>query len=413
MRDGWDPNIAAQGFRPSAQFLARHGAILGHAPVTGAAPAAPGAPPTAGAVPAAPGAGAAVPGAPTAPGAAADPAGTNPMANPRVQALFGVLSNSYSTPAQKQMANYLLQQTLSGKQYDHVSAADGSIWRINKVDPNDRQMLLPGKPAEPKEYSPGKMLADPNAPGGFRAVPGEDPQAAQMKQQKDIADRQAAAEFRKEFQALPSYKTYAQSVSPYRSMVDAYPRDTKAADLNLIYGLGKIMDPNSVVREGELQLAQDTGDAGTKLKALYASVFGGPRLTPRQRYELLAEANSRVMAAKQAFDTDTAAYGPIITNSGLDPKNVLVGFGDLPGMPEAPAADAADPAATPPPPASGSGTGGRAVETTPPPPKKLQAIPAPMVPQLRTKLQAMPSPEAKAAFIQELQRQGCDTGGLE
>lgn len=58
---------------------------------------------------------------------------------------------------------------------------------------------------------------------------------------------------RKEIQQLPSYKNLSQALPIYRSMAETAGRNSKASDLNLVYGLGKIMDPTSVVREGHGQ----------------------------------------------------------------------------------------------------------------------------------------------------------------
>ncbi len=96
------------------------------------------------------------------------------------------------------------------------------------------------------------------------APPGVDPKVWRETQSKVYSENEAPASrdvttnLRKEVQGLPSYKNFAQAAPIYRGMTEAAGRDTKAADLNLVYGLGKIMDPTSVVREGEIVMANDT-----------------------------------------------------------------------------------------------------------------------------------------------------------
>lgn len=62
------------------------------------------------------------------------------------------------------------------------------------------------------------------------------------------ADPKTTAQLRQEIQGLPSYKNLAQAAPVYQSMVDAAGRDNRASDVNLIYGMAKIMDPGSVER---------------------------------------------------------------------------------------------------------------------------------------------------------------------
>lgn len=120
-----------------------------------------------------------------------------------------------------------------------------------------------GKPDEPYNLSPGQTRFDAS---GNPIV--------------SVPDRSKALEqsgsIRKEIHTLPSYKNYSQALPVYQGMVETADRDSKASDLNLIYGLGKIMDPGSVVREGELRLAQDTQGVADKLIGMYNSVTGAP-----------------------------------------------------------------------------------------------------------------------------------------
>ncbi len=62
------------------------------------------------------------------------------------------------------------------------------------------------------------------------------------------------------------------------SAKEAVERPTRAADLNLIYALGKIMDPNSVVREGEMVMARGTGTVQDMISGLLGQLNGGQTL---------------------------------------------------------------------------------------------------------------------------------------
>jgi len=97
---------------------------------------------------------------------------------------------------------------------------------------------------------------------------------------------------RKEYTSEPVVKQYREVVPIIESVQDAVNRPTRAADLNLIYALGKIMDPNSVVREGEMVMARGTGTVIARSTACWAS-WTAAMLKPETRQKLVAEMMSR------------------------------------------------------------------------------------------------------------------------
>ena len=133
---------------------------------------------------------------------------------------------------------------------------------------------------------------------------------------------------RKEVQSLPSYKNLAQALPIYRSMFETAGRDTKASDLNLVYGLGKIMDPTSVVREGEMVMDSNTSALPDWVQGANNSVNGGSKLTPETRQALMREAFGRVKGYDQAFNSDAEMYRGIVARNRLNPLDVIPNFGE-------------------------------------------------------------------------------------
>ncbi len=133
---------------------------------------------------------------------------------------------------------------------------------------------------------------------------------------------------RKEVQSLPSYKNLAQALPIYRSMFETAGRDTKASDLNLVYGLGKIMDPTSVVREGEMVMVSNTSALPDWVQGAINSVNGGSKLTPETRQALMREAFGRVKGYNQAFNSDAEMYRGIVARNRLNPADVIPDFGE-------------------------------------------------------------------------------------
>lgn len=131
---------------------------------------------------------------------------------------------------------------------------------------------------------------------------------------------------RKEIQQLPSYKNLAQAGPIYSSMLDTAGRNSKASDLNLVYGLGKIMDPTSVVREGEMVMVKNTASLPDWLVGSINALNGGQQLTPDTRKAILAEAYSRMQGYQNAFGADAEQYRGIAERNQINVADVIPTF---------------------------------------------------------------------------------------
>lgn len=128
---------------------------------------------------------------------------------------------------------------------------------------------------------------------------------------------------RKEIQQLPSYKNLAQAAPIYKAMAETAGRNSKASDLNLVYGLGKIMDPNSVVREGEMVMVKNTASLPDWLQGAIASLNGGAALTPETRQAIMTEAYGRVKGYNDEFQQNMGQYQGIVQRNGINPADVI------------------------------------------------------------------------------------------
>jgi hypothetical protein len=147
-------------------------------------------------------------------------------------------------------------------------------------------------------------------------------------------------ELRKEVQGLPSYKNVTTAAPVYNSMVEAVGRDNRASDVNMIYGMAKLMDPGSVVREGEMTIAQAVATLPQQLQATVMSQLSGSgRLSPEVRTAIMGEAHSRMNAYHQMFKTDAKMYRGILERQKMNPADVLPQLGpfDKVALPASPA----------------------------------------------------------------------------
>lgn len=157
---------------------------------------------------------------------------------------------------------------------------------------------------------------------------GQDMTDLRAKQQNEINAGKTVFErtnsLRNDFAALPEVKSWNVIQPLLVSARDAAKDTTGGSDLNLIYAMGKVMDPGSVVREGELQLAGNTGSFGEKLKGYYKSVAAGGNLSPAVKKDLLNQIESRAKNQEQLYTNTKTKYGEIAKQYNLNPNELFV-----------------------------------------------------------------------------------------
>lgn len=173
-------------------------------------------------------------------------------------------------------------------------------------------------------------------------VPGLAPKAKGItpgaEEARDGQRVRSVQQLRKEFRSLQSVKDY-EAVLPLIKSAQKAP-DTPQGDLQLIYTVGKILDPGSVVREGELQLTANAAPYLQQMMGRIRKEQGQGRLTPQTRTDMLDMLRQRVDGYQQAYTRDFDQYTQYAKEGGTDPASVV---GSRPeGAFEAPGGGAAD-----------------------------------------------------------------------
>ncbi len=136
------------------------------------------------------------------------------------------------------------------------------------------------------------------------------------------AARKAAQSLRKEFRGLQSVKDYEAALPMVESAKKA--PDTGYGDMDLIYAVGKTLDPGSVVREGELALTIAAGSPIERIIGTTRFTIGnGGRLTPESRKQLIEMLEGRVNSYKQLYDRDFQQYSQYATQTGISPELIV------------------------------------------------------------------------------------------
>lgn len=138
---------------------------------------------------------------------------------------------------------------------------------------------------------------------------------------KDDSFRDVMA-LRKEFEDSSEVKNY-RSVLPLFQRRRTAPND-RAGDISVIYALGKMFDPTSVVREGELQLSMNAAPWLQKMAAAVNSqITGEGRLNPEMRAEILGALRGQVDALKPAYEQERGRYGQYAKQYGFTDSDIV------------------------------------------------------------------------------------------
>lgn len=127
---------------------------------------------------------------------------------------------------------------------------------------------------------------------------------------------------RKEFTALA--KDYTGIREGYRRIETGASINNGAGDLAIVYGYMKMLDPGSVVREGEFATAEQTTGIPPQVLNFYNKAVKGDRLPPEAREKF-------VNASKQLYDNATLQYSQtksqyegLASRKSINPQNVII-----------------------------------------------------------------------------------------
>jgi hypothetical protein len=128
---------------------------------------------------------------------------------------------------------------------------------------------------------------------------------------------------RKEFDNLPEVKNFKSISQAYKDLQSAAGKPSAAGDLSIIFGYMKMLDPTSVVREGEQASAANATGVPANILNIYNRVAKGQRLNPGQRQDFLNQANLRYQNNLQRHNEVVQTYSGYANQIGVDPKNIV------------------------------------------------------------------------------------------
>lgn len=136
------------------------------------------------------------------------------------------------------------------------------------------------------------------------------------------ASRQAETDLRKEFDNLPEVKSFRTINGQGAQILRLYRKPSAQNDIAMIFSYMKMLDPNSVVREGEFATAQNAAGIPDRLRNLYNKAQDGTRLNPEQRRAILSSANDVKTSARQVYNDRASQFRAYASDYGASADRV-------------------------------------------------------------------------------------------
>lgn len=170
--------------------------------------------------------------------------------------------------------------------------------------------------------------AERQAPSGYRfsadgsqleAIPGGPADRKNNPAPGDLA--QAEQALRKEF--IAQIKVPQTVVNSYEQIAQAAKNPSAQNDLALIFSYMRMLDPTSVVREGEFANAQNAAGVPDRIRNEYNRLRDGQRLNPEQRIGFVNSAKGLHDQAKSQIDAYREQYSGLAREYNYAPDRVV------------------------------------------------------------------------------------------
>jgi hypothetical protein len=132
------------------------------------------------------------------------------------------------------------------------------------------------------------------------------------------------SKLRQEF--IGQSKDYQNIYGSYSRIKESVKNPSPAGDIALVYNYMKMLDPGSVVREGEFATAANAGGIPDKIRVLYNKAISGEKLTENIRADFLERSEMLYGSAKKGHEKLKEQYKGIAKRSGVNPDNVTVDY---------------------------------------------------------------------------------------
>ena len=118
-------------------------------------------------------------------------------------------------------------------------------------------------------------------------------------------------------------KTF-QSVAQSYGQIQQAKSGEPVSDIALMYAYMKMLDPTSVVREGEYATAQEAGGIPAMVVNAYNKLIGGGKLSGEVRTQFIGQAEKVYTQAKKDADQINGQYREIAKRAGINEDDIII-----------------------------------------------------------------------------------------
>lgn len=179
-------------------------------------------------------------------------------------------------------------------------------------------------PAKPFTLSPGQTRFTPE--GKAITTGGEDPVA-----KAKLLDQNVKAQKTRFDQAAKIRAEILKESVEFNKTIDAFDRiksstldPSPAGDIALIFNFMKMLDPGSVVREGEFATAQNAAGVPDRIRNVANKILEGERLNPKQRKDFTNQAENIFKTAKRRNDKTVDSFIEIAKRNKIPRADIFV-----------------------------------------------------------------------------------------
>ena len=137
---------------------------------------------------------------------------------------------------------------------------------------------------------------------------------------KDWSGIKIQSEMRNKWNLSPMTVNMRDKQGFMENLVSNAAENTGAGDLSFIFQYMKMLDPRSVVREGEFETAKKTGGIPASVWAAYEGIKNGRLLSAQVKADFLSAASKMYMQEVSNYNAELGTYRDIATANGLDPE---------------------------------------------------------------------------------------------
>ena len=140
--------------------------------------------------------------------------------------------------------------------------------------------------------------------------------------------RQEIAGLTKDFRGIYTkdqiVKNFNEGQTQLNKLLSGVDQKTAAGDLSAIFTYMKVLDPTSVVREGEQATASNATGISGRVRTLYNKVLAGEKLNEDQRNDFKRTAIGLFQSNQQALDAYRSGLSNSFTAKGVKPEDVFI-----------------------------------------------------------------------------------------